>query len=190
MKLILGSSSKYRKEIMTKAGYVFDVLIPDVDEKLIQTSDPYQRPLILARAKADVLMGRVNEAAFIVTSDVVAVCGGKLAEKPESETEARQFLQKYQKGVAPETVCALVVVNTETKERYEGVDIARTFFKPFPDSMIEDFIQNGEPLARAGGFGAMHPIMKPWIEKIDGREESVAGMPLHLLEKLLKEAGY
>ena len=53
MKLILGSSSKYRKELLEKASYVFSVLVPEVDEKDIKTDDPYQRPLILAPAKAD-----------------------------------------------------------------------------------------------------------------------------------------
>ena len=56
--------------------------------------------------------------------------------------------------------------------------------------MIEDFIKNGEPLTRAGGFGVQHPIMEPYVEKIEGDKGSITGMPLQLLKKLLAEAGY
>src|SRR6185503_3195901 len=102
MKLILGSSSKYRKEILEKAGYVFDVLAPDINEKWIQTNYPYERPLILARAKADALMKKVKEPAFVIALDTVVIGEGKLYEKPETEIEAREFLKKYSEGLNPE----------------------------------------------------------------------------------------
>lgn len=190
MKLILGSASKYRKEILEKAGYVFDVLVSDIDEKLIKTEDPYQRPLVLARAKADALVVKVKEEAIIITSDTIIIAEGNLYEKPETEKEAREFLKKYSEGLVPSVVSAIVVANTKTGKIYEGIDVAKVSFKPFSDSFIEDFIKNGEPLKLAGGFGVLHPIMKPYVDKVEGTRESIAGMPLHLLKKLLKQAGY
>ncbi len=190
MKLILGSSSRYRKKLLENAGYTFDVVIPHVDEKAIKTNNPYERPLILARAKADAVLPLVTEPALIITSDIVVVGEGKLYEKPESKEEAREMLQKYSNGLNPETVCAIVVTNTQTKERFEGVDIAKVFFKPFTGLMIEEFIKEGSPLERAGGFGIQHPIMQPYIHKIEGTEESISGMPIHLLKDLLAKAGY
>lgn len=190
MKLILGSSSKYRKNILKKAGYVFEVLIPDVDEKLIKTDNPYERPLVLARAKADVLQNKIKEPAIIITSDTVIVADGKLYEKPESEQEARQFLEEYSRGLAPQVVTALVVNNTQTGECHEGVDVAKVFFKPFPPSIVEDFIKSGEAFLLAGGFTLRHPLIEPYVEKIEGTEDSVIGLPLHLLEELLKKSGY
>ena len=89
MKLILGSSSKYRKNILEKAGYVFDVLVPDIDEKLIKVNDPYQRPLFVARAKAEILISKIKEPALLITSDVIAVCDGKVREKPNSKNVAK-----------------------------------------------------------------------------------------------------
>ncbi|MFA6076900.1 MAG: Maf family protein [Candidatus Paceibacterota bacterium] len=190
MKLILGSSSKHRKEILEKAGYVFDIFNPDIDEKLIETNNSYERPLILARAKADDLMKKIKEPALIIALDTVVIGNGKLYEKPKTEIEAREFLKKYSEDLVPETVSAIVVINTITGKRYEGVDKAKVFFKKFPPFMIEDFIKNGEPLSRAGGFGIQHPIMEPYVEKIEGDKGSVTGTPLQLLKKLLTEAGY
>ena len=187
MKLILGSSSKYRKEILEKAGYVFDVMIPNVDEKLIKEDDPYKRPLVLARAKADALVEEIKEPSLVITSDVVVICNGKLYEKPESENEARKFLKEYSKGVVPKAICAIVVTNTETKEKFEGTDTAKVFFKPFSDSMLEEFIKHGEPLTRAGGFGIQHPIMSPHVDKLEGAEDTIVGLSLNLLKRLLKQ---
>lgn len=190
MKLILGSSSKYRKGLMEKAGYVFDVLIPEVDEKKFGIKDPYQRSLVLARAKMEILIPKVQEPAIIVTSDVVIACEGQLLEKPESKDEARKFLKKYSEGKVPEAICALIVYNTETKKQYESVGIASVSFKPFPEQMIEDFIKEGDPMERAGGFGVQHPLMRPYVDKIEGDEESIVGLPTKLLKKLLIQAGY
>ncbi|MFA6257783.1 MAG: Maf family protein [Candidatus Paceibacterota bacterium] len=190
MKLILGSSSKYRKNILEKAGYVFDILVPDIDERLIETNDPYERPLVVARAKADVLIPKIKEPALLITSDVIAVCDGKVREKPNSTEKAREFLREYGGGVGPEGVTAIVVYNTVTKEYFEGIDKAQVFFNKFPESVIEDFIKNGDALGRAGGFGVQSPILRPYVKKIKGDEESIVGMPVSLLKKLLKQAGY
>jgi septum formation protein len=190
MKLILGSSSKYRKNIMEKAGYVFDVLIPDIDEKLIQIDDPYQRPLVVARAKAEILISQIKEPALLITSDVIAVCNGKVREKPNSKDEAREFLREYSRGIGPEGVTAIVIYNTVTKKYHEGTDKAQVFYNEFPESVIEDFIKHGDALGRAGGFGVQSLILRPYVKEIKGDEESIVGMPVALLKKLLKQAGY
>ena len=190
MKLILGSSSKYRKNILEKAGYIFNVLIPDIDEKLIKTDDPYKRSLVMARAKADALVSKIKEPALLITSDVVVVCNGELREKPQSEDEARKFLREYGEGVGPEGVTAIVVYNTVTKEYYEGIDKAQVFSNKFSESVVEDFIKNGDALGRAGGFGVQHPLLRSYVKKIEGDEEAIVGLPIILLKKLLKQAGY
>ena len=175
---------------MEKAGYVFEVMIPEVEEKNIKENDPYKRPLVVARAKANALISKIKEPALLITSDVIAVCNGELREKPRSEDEAREFLREYGSGVAPEGVTAIVIYDTVTGKYYEGADRAQVFFNPFPDSVIEDFIQNGDSLGRAGGFGVQHPTLRPYVRKVEGDEEAIVGMPLRLLKKLLKQAGY
>lgn len=190
MKLILGSSSKYRKNILEKAGYVFDILVPDINERLIETNDPCERPLVVARAKAEVLISKIKEPALLITSDVIAVCNGKVREKPESKDEAREFLREYSRGIGPEGVTAIVIYNTVTKEYFEGIDRAQVFFNEFPESVIEDFIENDDALGRAGGFGVQSSLLRPYVKEIKGDEESIVGMPVALLKKLLEQAGY
>ena len=82
------------------------------------------------------------------------------------------------------------MVDTRTGKRYEGADKVKIFFKNIPNIAIENFIKKDEPLTRAGGFGIKNTSLTPYVEKIEGTEDSVTGMPVHLLEKLLKEAVY
>jgi len=187
MKLILGSGSKPRKKVLDENGYQFEVMSPDIDEKAIRTDDHYALPSLLARAKSDALLSRINEPVIVITADQVVVCNKSLHEKPMNLAEAKAFLKKYNDGHPAETVSALTVVNTVNGKRSHGVDIAKTFFNPIPDSVIEDFVAQGDPLSKAGGFCIESVILAPYIARIEGAKDSVLGMPLNLLEKLISE---
>lgn len=186
-KIILGSSSKYRKEVLDNKGYQFEVMSPDIDEKAIRVEDHYQLPLILARAKAEALIPRISEEALVITADQVVVCNGDLHEKPRDEEEVKIFLKKYSKGYPAETVSALVVINTKNGKRAEGVDLAKIYYKPIPDEVIREFIEKGDPFTKAGGFEINSPILHSYEHKTEGAEDSIMGMPLELLERLIEE---
>ena len=116
MKIVLGSASKRRQRILHEMGYEFDVMTADLDEKSIRHHDPKQLTLILAHAKADALLPRLTQDVLLITSDLVTVFEGKILEKPETKEEAIETLKSY--GDRPiETVCAVVVTNTKTRER-------------------------------------------------------------------------
>ena len=159
MKIILGSSSKYRRAILQKHGYEFETMSPDIDEGTIRTDDHYKLPLLLARAKIDALIPKISEPALVITADAVVVCDGILHEKPRNEAEARLFLAKYSDGKPSETVSALVVINTVNNKRSEGVDIAKIYFRPLPNSVVEEFIKTSDPYSKAGAFAIELPIL-------------------------------
>lgn len=187
MKIILGSASKFRKAVLEENGYQFEVMSPDIDEKTIRADDYYKLPLLLANAKADALIPRISDSSLVITADQVVVCGSFLHEKPQDANEAKLALERYSNGLPAETVSALVVLNTTNGKRAGGVDIAKVFFKAMPPSVIEDFIRNGDPYSKAGSFAVQSPILKPYVEKIEGTIDSVMGMPIQLLEKLTNE---
>jgi predicted house-cleaning NTP pyrophosphatase (Maf/HAM1 superfamily) len=70
---------------------------------------------------------------------------------------------------------------------WKGVDVAKTYYNFIPPAVIEDFVKNGDPFSKAGGFAIQAPILQPFMEKIEGAKDSVMGMPLALLEKLFTE---
>ena len=185
MKLILGSGSKGRKFILENAGYDFDVMTADIDEKAIRNDDYEKLPLLIARAKAEAIFPRIADPAILITSDQVVVCDGELREKPKDKEEARKFLKSYAEGKVAQTNTAVVVVNTGNGKQAEGVDVAKVYFKEIPDEKIGQFVEEGNALSLAGGFTTDNPVLLPYIDRIEGDEDSVIGLPMKLVEKLL-----
>src|SRR3989344_1631057 len=93
MRLILGSQSTNRADILKEAGFEFDVLPPNIDEKAIRSSDAKELPTLLARAKTDALLPKISSETLLITSDQVVSFKGQIREKPETEAEARNFLE-------------------------------------------------------------------------------------------------
>ena len=116
MNVILGSASRSRKCVLNRAGYNFRVMTADIDEKAIRFNDPKKLVLTLANAKADALLPKINEPAILITADQVVFCNAKIREKPESENEARAFLESYAQYPA-ECVNGVAITNTQTKKR-------------------------------------------------------------------------
>ena len=187
MKIILGSSSKYRKAVLEGAGYVFETMKPDFDEESVRTEDYRQLPMLLAREKAKSLISKITEPALLISSDIVIICDEQLYEKPVDAAQSRAWLKKYSEGYPAECVCAVIVTNTATGKQAEGIDIAKVYFNPMPDAVIEEFIEKGDPYSKAGGFAIQSELLKPYMPKIEGEVSSVMGLPIALLEKLMAE---
>jgi septum formation protein len=184
MNLILGSRSEGRKEVLRRMGCRFKTMAADIDEKSIRDDNPEKLTLLLAHAKADALLPCVAGDAILITSDQVVVCGGIILEKPESKDEARRHLQGYALFPAV-TITAVVVTNTETKKRSEGVNVAKVVFRPIPSVVIEQLIQCGTILQNAGAFSIEDPLLKGYIVAIEGEPESVMGMPKEMTKRLI-----
>ncbi len=184
MKIILGSQSKQRKRIFEQAGYDFDVMIADIDEKAIRSENYEELPMLIARAKAQKLLPMIHEDAILITSDQVVVCNGELREKPESEEQARDYLRSY--GTHPaQANTAVVVINTKTGEGAEGTDISQVYFKEIPEEVINKVILEGDVMNMAGAFSTENPHVAPYVDHIDGDHTGVEGLPIKLTESLM-----
>ena len=187
MKIILGSQSEGRRQILTEMGYKFEVRPANIDEKAIRFTDPQKLTLALANAKANALLAKITEPAILITSDQVVICDGKIREKPESVEMARNYLQSYNTQPA-ETVTAVVVTNTATGKRYDGIDIAKVYFNEFTTQDIEKLITEKKIFTKAGGFLIQEALQKGQINKVSGTIDSVVGLPKILTQNLISQA--
>lgn len=185
MKLILGSSSKWRRQILAAAGLEFTVMAPDFDEKSIRDPNPEKLVLALAKAKAEVLLPQIAEPACLITTDQVVVCNNEIFEKPVDANEAKRYMQSYNHYPA-QTYTAVVVTNTVVGEQVSGVDIATVYFNQIPEEVMDSLIAKGEIFHCAGGFQieGLNGQLNPYIKKVEGEVDSVKGLPMKLLKKL------
>ena len=186
MKIILGSQSKGRRKMLEEMGYEFEVESANIDEKAIRIDDPKELTLALARAKAEALRAQFLEDAILITSDQVVVWNGEIREKPQDEKEAEEFLEGYNIHPA-QTVTAVVVTNTATDKQAQGVDIATVYFSTFSEKDIREIIEDKSLFEMAGGFTVEGELWERHINKIEGKRDSVIGLPKELTERLIKE---
>ncbi|KAM3408846.1 hypothetical protein ACQJBY_001725 [Aegilops geniculata] len=195
-KLILGSSSVARKNILNEMGFEFQVMTADIDERSIRRKDPDELVMLLAEAKADAIMSRMNisdyqkegdQPTLLITSDIVVVHEGIIREKPSSKEEARQFLKGYSGGHVS-TVGGVVVTNLTTGKKLGSLDKAEVYFHDIPDEIIENLIDEGVVFRVAGGLLLEHPLVLPFVEAVVGSSDSVMGLSKDLANKLIHEA--
>lgn len=187
MRIVLGSQSASRRRLLRQIVDDFDAISPEIDEQAIRCDDYRLLPLLLARAKSDALLQRIDGDTALITSDQVALCNGELREKPRSAEEARAFLSSYAEH-SVETVTAVVVHNIATGRRTEGLDTAAVRFRRIPADTVDRIIAQGDVFHTAGGFLIEDPLFAPYIETIEGEMESVMGMPIALTRRLLAAA--
>ena len=191
--LILGSGSATRKAILDELGLTFEVCKPGIDEKAIRYDDPEQLVMALGKAKAAALLEGDQVGAFkqqealILTADQVVVCGDKILEKPESAEEARRFINGYI-STPPRTVGSCVISDPLSGQQWAAVDTACVVFEPIPEAVIDELIKEGEIFHCAGGLMVEHPLVQPYIVRMEGSIDSIMGLRKDTVLRLLGEA--
>ncbi len=186
MKIVLGSSSPYRRRLLAEMGYQFESLSPAIDEKTIRRDRPDDLVLAIAEAKSQALRSRLQEPCLLITSDQVVTCGERLMEKPADEAEARECIRRSGDQTT-KTITAVVVVNTATGRRPSGVDVVEIDLSPIPDDVAAAVIAKGEIYSCAGGLDISEPLIQPYVRAMRGDIDSVIGVPKKLTRKLIDE---
>ena len=187
MKIILGSQSENRKQVLTNAGYAFEVMVSDIDEKAIRHENLYELPLRLAKAKTEALLPKIKEPALLITADQVIVWNGELREKPRDFAEARRYLETFSGSPSPaECVNGVMVTNTQTGKSKLEREVSKVYFSKIPRENIETFLASGAAFKYAGGFTPQSPLIMPYL-RIEGTFESVLGLPMDIVARCMKE---
>jgi septum formation protein len=186
MRLILGSGSPRRREILSMYNIPFEVAISNFDERSTSLALPpkeYVRTISEEKGKA--LLSNYPTTP-ILTGDTTVYQDKRYFNKPEDEEEAFNMLKQLSK--APHEIYTAV---TLTHENIQTTHVVSTKIKlrPLSDSQIKAYIHSFTPFDKAGAYGIQdgYGIL---IDKIDGNITDVIGLPLEPLEKLLTQIGY
>ena len=185
--LILGSTSSYRKELLSRLQIPFETAAPDVDETPHIDESPKDLALRLALAKARAVALK-NPEAIVIGSDQVADLEGAPLGKPGNHTNATLQLQRMRgKTVIFQTALSVVCIATG----YQRTDLAevKVKFRDLSDAEIESYLRAEEPYDCAGsakseGLGI---VLLDAIENDD--PTALIGLPLIRTCQMLREAG-
>jgi septum formation protein len=185
MRLVLASASPRRAELLTSAGFSFDVAPADVDETPRGGEPPADYALRVARDKARVISATRGDAHPILAADTVVVAARRILGKPENDDEARQMLTVLSGSV--HDVLTAVVFLHDGREVAE-VASTRVRFAALTADEIDWYIRTGEPRGKAGAY-AIQGLGARFVEWIEGSWSNVVGLPLAPVYRMLRQLG-
>ncbi|MBS9715916.1 Maf family protein [Pseudohalocynthiibacter aestuariivivens] len=184
MKLILGSASPRRRELLAQIGVVANEIRPaDIDETPSKGELPRPYCVRLAREKALAVQAAHNEV--VLAADTVVAVGRRILGKPEDADEARCFL-RLMSGRRHRVITAVALrIGSKIVEK-ETVTVLK--MKQLTEADIEAYIATGEWQGKAGGYGIQGYAARfiPWL---NGSYTAVVGLPLTETAALLESAG-
>lgn len=185
--LILGSTSRYRKELLARLCIPFQVEAPEVDETPLALEAPKDLALRLALAKARAVANKYPDAV-VIGSDQVADLEGEPLGKPGNHTNAVKQLKRMRgKTVIFQTALSVVCVATG----FEQTDLAavRVTFRDLTDAEIESYLKAEEPYDCAGSAKS-EGLGIALLAAIDNDDPTaLIGLPLIRTCHMLRAAG-
>ncbi len=187
-KIVLASTSPFRKTILEKLGIEFETASPDADESPLPDEIPEQLVARLSEAKARSLADTYPDA-LIIGSDQVAVIDGKIIGKPGTHEKAVEQLKRAS-GKRVSFLTGLCVYNTKSKRSQVDVVPFNVVFRELPDKQIENYLQKEKPYNCAGSFKS-EALGITLFEKLEGDDpNTLMGLPLIRLIRMLESEGY
>lgn len=190
-RLILGSSSKYRKELLSRLHLPFEVMVPAIDEMPHPDETPEATALRLAQEKAAAVALQVP-GSLVIGSDQVATLDGEQIGKPGSHENALKQLQKMRgRRVIFHTALCLWDGRQGTPDLAIQLENVQTFvtFRNLPDHELEAYLRIEQPYDCAGS-AKNEGLGIAVIEKIESADPTaLTGLPLIALTTMLRRAG-
>jgi septum formation protein len=185
MRLILGSGSPRRLELLAQIGIVpDDVRPPDIDETPAKGETPLHYCRRIAREKAEAM--RVSDGEIALCADTTVALGRRILGKPADAGEAAEFLLALA-GRRHRVVTAVAVRRGDRVWEREVVTAVK--MKRLSDVELNAYLATGDWHGKAGAYGIQGPAgaLIPWIQ---GSYTAVMGLPVAETAQLLAAAGY
>ena len=196
--LVLASASPRRRELLTQAGFSFQVHPAHIPEEPLEGEDPIAYVTRLAREKAQVVFreltaengpagkGRPNSKSSLAVlgADTTVTLDNHILGKPEDAADAARMLRLLS-GRTHRVITGVALVTAEGAEVAAEATAVR--FLALSDEEIAAYVATGEPMDKAGAY-AIQGRAARWIPRIEGCYFNVVGLPLALVSTLLESS--
>ncbi len=190
-RLILASSSAYRRELLERLRLPFEVMVPDLDETPAPGESPEATALRLARAKAQAVAARAP-GSLVIGSDQVATLDGEQIGKPGNHANALAQLQKMRgRRVVFHTALCLWDGRGPALTGQAQLENVQTFVtvRDLPDRELDAYLRIEQPYDCAGS-AKNEGLGIAILERIDSVDPTaLTGLPLIALTGMLRKAG-
>jgi septum formation protein len=190
VRLILASASPRRAELLRSAGYDFETVVVDIDERVHPGEAPedYVRRLAMEKSAraVDHVGVAVSRSSITLAADTAVVVNGTVLGKPLHDDEVQRMLQLL--SGREHRVLTGISLRSGLSE-LGGVESTVVWFDPLSNADIDWYVASGEGRDKAGGY-AIQGLASRFIPRIDGSYSNVVGLPVHRVGQLITEMGY
>jgi septum formation protein len=184
-RLVLASASPRRRELLTQAGYIFEVRPPHVIEDLRPEEDAIAYVVRLARDKAQAVFTAINDPdAIVLGADTTVTLDGHILAKPEDAADAARMLRMLS-GRTHRVITGVAIATAKGVE--VAAEVTGVQFRTLSDEEIDAYVATGEPTDKAGAYG-IQGLAAKWIPRVEGCYFNVVGLPLALVATMLEQA--
>jgi septum formation protein len=187
--LVLASASPRRRELLTQAGYRFEVHPAHIPEDPLPGEEPIAYVTRLAREKAEAVFRHLTDASpkpeetlVVLGADTTVALDNTILGKPEDAADAARMLRLLS-GRTHRVITGVAVVTKKGAEVAAEATAVR--FLTLSDAEIAGYVAGGEPMDKAGAY-AIQGRAARWIPRIEGCYFNVMGLPLALVCSLLE----
>lgn len=182
MKLILASNSPRRKQLLEDAGYKFDIIVGDYDEKAF-TDNPVITAKTFSLGKAQATFSILKDKNVLVLgADTVVYYNGKILGKAKTEKEAFETLSELS-GKTHKVITGYALVGEFGKK--QGYVETEVEFNRLSKKLINEYIESGLYKGKAGSYGIQDGF--PLVKCYKGSLNNVIGLPIETLKPIIDE---
>ncbi len=182
----MASKSPRRKELLGKIGITkFKIIEADIDETTSPDIPPSQAACDVALGKAREVASKVDTDDVIIAADTIVLFDQNKLGKPSDESEAFAMLNMLS-GMWHEVITGVAIIKDGVE--YVEYETTRVKFREIEPWEIEQYINSGEPMDKAGAYGVQE-LGSLFVERIEGDFYNVMGLPLFRLGKMLEAVG-
>ena len=188
MRLVLASASPRRRELLTQAGFRFDISPAHIPEDVSPGEDPIAYVTRLAREKAEAVYRALADQhaacgpVAVLGADTTVTIDGEILAKPEDAADAARMLRRLS-GRTHRVITGVAVVTAARTE--VAAEVTAVKFLSVNDEEIAAYVATGEPMDKAGAY-AIQGHAAIWIPRIEGCYFNVVGLPLALVSQMLQ----
>jgi septum formation protein len=185
-RLVLASGSPRRRQLLTEAGYEFEIVQPRVEE-LAHGWLTIRELTIWNAARKATAGSKLSPDAVVLAADTLVTIDGEILGKPCDFEDAFRILRRLS-GRAHEVWTAVRIVDAATMKMRSFEEVSRVHFRDLDEPAIRSYLAKIDPLDKAGAYAAQGHGAEI-IERIEGSYSNVVGLPMEKTAEALRAFG-